>query len=308
MQKENDNTTTDNVQSENNDDVSKVEVSATDIDSKQITTNIGDKLIVTPQSLAPIGHMTDVVAISNDLGFTNPLQYMEYMVKHSTNSLSAVGDGLLLYQKSRELNIGFTTALENIYLIPTGNGTKTSISVHLAKAMLMLRSTTQWELIKEFEPQYDYVSKVDDKLVVYKAGEPLPPNHIIVYSKKEFAEQNALGKIALLAVTLEGKLVVKDYVTEYKFTRTFFVDGEKVTKTITSRFSLREAEQAGLIKPKGNYEKYPKLMIDHRAFMNGGRAIAPDILLGMYAPAELSDMEGSTTLLDKDGNPIKKVN
>lgn len=285
-----------------------------EVDNDDSIDNEDNKLEVIPtdnQSVAninvPIGHATDLVVISNELGFAKPLDYLAHMVKHSTNSLSSEGDALMLYQKSRELNIGWTTALENIYLIPTKGGTKTSISVHLAQAMLRMRSDITWELVREYEPIHTLIGKIGDVKVMYNYNDKYPPNHKIVNSPAEFKEVETAGEyIPLMPVIKNGKFIVEDIVTEYKFTRKRIVNGELKVEVVNSKFSINDANRAGLIKPDGNYEKYPELMLDHRAFMNGARKIAGDILLGMYAPAELSDMEeGSTILLDRDGNPIK---
>jgi hypothetical protein len=284
-------------------------INNTDINTSNHNTLIGNKLIKAPKSLTPIGHMTDVVAISNDLGFASPLEYLTFMVKSSTNSITREGDALLLYQKSREINVGWTTALENIYMIPTKGGTKISISVHLAKAMLITRSNVTWKLIKDFEPAYNYLALINDEKVIFKYNEPLPEKHVIYNTTNELKNHdNSNGIIGLIPILKEGKPVIITRVTEYEFRRTRIVNGKNHEDVIHSRFSLKDAEAAELIKPSGNYNKYPNIMIDHRAFMNGARAIAPDILFGMYAPAELDQVEGTTVLLDENGNPIEVIN
>jgi len=271
-------------------------------------TAIGNKVIRTPKSLSPIGHMTDVVAIATDLGFPSPYEYLKMMVESSSNTITRPGDALILYQKSRELNVGWTIALENIYMIPTTGGTKTALSVHLAKAMLQTRSNVKWIQTKDFAPVYTYVAKIGNEKILVTDLNELSSEYILYETTTAFKNHDySLDAIPVTYLSTGGKRAIKTYVSEYKFTRKRIIDGEVITDTVVSSFSLQEAMDAGLVKEKGNYYKYPKLMLDHRSFMNGARKIASDILLGMYAPAELDGVEGVTILMDENGNPIKTV-
>lgn len=276
--------------------------------NSDIPSSMQNKLATVPKSLTPIGYMTDVVAISHDLGFKNPLEYLTFMVNNSSNSITRPGDALMLYQKSRELNIGWTTALEHIYLIPTKGGTKTAISVHMAKAMLTTRSNVTWKVLKDYEPVYNYLALISGTKVIYGYNDPLPEKHKIYYTTEELKQHdNSTGYVGLIPILKDGKPHVISRVTEYEFRRIRIVNGKEHEDIVTSKFSLKDAEIAGLMKEGGNYYKYPNTMIDHRAFMTGARAIASDILLGMYAPAELDQVEGTTVLLDKEGNPIEVI-
>lgn len=277
-------------------------------DISEYNTKVGNRLVKAPTSLTPIGYMTDVVAISNDLGYGKPYQYLEMMVKHSSNAITRPGDALILYQKSRELNIGWSVALENIYMIPTKGGTKTAISVHLAKAMLRTRSNVTWEQSKDFGHVYKYVAKIGTEVIILDDLDELSYEYVLYDTVTAFKNHDtSSNKIPVTYVTKNGVRVSYDRVSEYIFKRDRKVGNKVITESVTSFFTLKQAEAADLIKPKGNYEKYPNLMLDHRAFMNGARKIAPDIMLGMYAPAELDGVEGVTVLLDKDGNPIKNI-
>jgi len=57
--------------------------------------------------------------------------------------------------------------------------------------------------------------------------------------------------------------------------------------THTETFTLSDAERAGLLKKGGNWTTYPKIMLRWRAASNGLKAIAPDILSGVYDPDEM---------------------
>jgi hypothetical protein len=52
------------------------------------------------------------------------------------------------------------------------------------------------------------------------------------------------------------------------------------------RFTIEDAQRAGL--QGDNWKKYPGNMLRARAISNGARAYAPDVLDGVYDPAELS--------------------
>jgi hypothetical protein len=57
--------------------------------------------------------------------------------------------------------------------------------------------------------------------------------------------------------------------------------------THTETFTLADADRAGLLKKGGNWSTYPKIMLRWRAVSNGLKAIAPDILSGVYDPDEM---------------------
>jgi len=65
-------------------------------------------------------------------------------------------------------------------------------------------------------------------------------------------------------------------------------------------WTLERAKTAGLIKPNGNWEKYPEAMLKARAISEVIREGAPDALMGaLYTPEEL----GAT--VDADGEPVE---
>jgi hypothetical protein len=71
--------------------------------------------------------------------------------------------------------------------------------------------------------------------------------------------------------------------------------------TYTSTFTIEEARQAGLIKDRGNWEKYPKAMLRARVIATAWRVLAGDISGGVaYAKEEIED-------LDNGGAPVIEV-
>lgn len=71
-------------------------------------------------------------------------------------------------------------------------------------------------------------------------------------------------------------------------------DGESMTVT----FTMADAQRAGLVKAKGNWERFPKAMLWARALSMLARALFPDVIIGAsYVPEELGAQ------VDEDGVP-----
>lgn len=66
----------------------------------------------------------------------------------------------------------------------------------------------------------------------------------------------------------------------------------------TASFGLADAQQAGLIKQGGGYDKYPPDMYRARAIARCARVVAPDVLAGLYLTDEL---RGELAERDGDG-------
>lgn len=56
-------------------------------------------------------------------------------------------------------------------------------------------------------------------------------------------------------------------------------------------YTIQEARDAGLVKPKGNWEKHPRRMLRARAKAFLARDVYPDLCLGLYTPDELHESE-----------------
>jgi len=77
-----------------------------------------------------------------------------------------------------------------------------------------------------------------------------------------------------------------------------------VASTYISRFTIKDAERASLIKPGGAWEKYPKDLLFSRAFTAGARKYAPEALGGIgYTPEELE----SIPVVEADTKEVKPV-
>lgn len=71
----------------------------------------------------------------------------------------------------------------------------------------------------------------------------------------------------------------------------------KITGAIdefTNTFSMADARRAGLVKPGGAYEKWPKRMLKHRATQFSLRDAFADVLHGLYDPSEMDPEYGAS--------------
>jgi len=63
-------------------------------------------------------------------------------------------------------------------------------------------------------------------------------------------------------------------------------------KPIKIDWDIPRAKQAGLLKPGGMYEKYPRQMLRSRCISEGCRTQAPSATSGFYTPEEVQQMDG----------------
>jgi hypothetical protein len=156
------------------------------------------------------------------------------------------------------------TSIGNIYPISG----RPALSTHLHRA-LILKHKIFFEYIYNFEPMFDYLAKVGEKIVVKGRG-------------------TASDK-------LDGTILSKtpvDHITKISFERIMKQpDGKYRTMKVVSEFKMSEAASAGLLD-KDTWINFPARMLDARAFNIGARAIASDILLGIYSIGELAELEG----------------
>lgn len=68
---------------------------------------------------------------------------------------------------------------------------------------------------------------------------------------------------------------------------------------MSSRFTLDEAKQAGLVKAGGNWVKHPQDMLFARAISRLARRLAPDIIGGCYVEGEIQDAVNITPTIEE---------
>lgn len=278
------------------------------MDNKSLTTQNKDKnLSIVPKS------------------FDEQIRFFTEIAKSTNTGVKSTGEALMLFQKAKELGIGWANAIPHMQVISG----KPGIDIHIVKAILSKPgSGVRWEQTEDFVPVYRYMG--EDK-VVYEENE-LPPNFIIVNNFNDTGDSTKFRACILPTNTGTDKApiwkkVPVDRRSTYKFTRKKKdIDGTWFTVTLVSSFSYSEALKAGLPYDKqGNintdsaWGKYTKLMVNTRAFTFGAREIADDLLMGNYELTELLDFSGvkyaitpegnevgSVTILDTNGNEISK--
>jgi hypothetical protein len=97
-------------------------------------------------------------------------------------------------------------------------------------------------------------------------------------------------------VDKDGKLL--DIETVIRFYRDGIEDDIK--------FTMQEANTAGLVTTSEVWKKYPKIMLYWRCFSIGARRIASDCIMGLYTTEEAAEIEKVPFDLDESGNVIIK--
>ena len=241
------------------------------------------------------------------------------IMRSDKGGIKSVEDGLAICMRAQDLQLPFSTCIEHIHVI---NG-KTGVDVHIIKALLS-RAGVTWECTKDYTPQYQYTDGDniynETQLPTYcvrcrsaKEAEAATTEDVVgVYPLRFYADLKgnvynqfglndkcviALNKIQALKLANEGQFPVVriaarpiDYVVEYKFTRTFVINGKEQVQQVISHFSFTEAQAADMFS-KDTYKKYPRIMVSHRAFVYGARDIASDLLMGVMETTELKSIE-----------------
>jgi len=125
------------------------------------------------------------------------------------------------------------------------------------------------------------------------------------------------GKMVIGAAMLGALLKRRGY--EYIWTKDWVEeDGKIITeleimwlsstlkREMSQKFKItwKELELAGLTS-RDTYKKYPKFMMRNRCMSAAVRAVAPEILLGLYTAEELSDSDPNIKLnVTEDSDPI----
>lgn len=246
--------------------------------------------------------------------------FLTKIMRSDKGGIKSLNDGLAIMMRAQDLQLPFSTCIEHIHVI---NG-KTGVDIHIVKALLS-RAGVTWERIKDYTPQYQYTdgdnvyneSNLPEYCVkcrtAKEAEDATNDDTIGVYPVRWYADLNgkiynqfqinnkctiALNKVQAVKFANEGKFPIVriaaqpvDYITEFKFTRIHIVNGKERVQTVNSHFSYTEAQSAGMFD-KDTYKKYPRIMIDHRAFAYGARDIASDLLFGVLETTELKSIEG----------------
>lgn len=245
--------------------------------------------------------------------------FLTKVMRSEKGGIKSVNDGLAVLMRAQDLGLPFSTCIEHIHVI---NG-KTGIDIHVIKALLS-RAGCTWSCLKDYQPLYEYTDGINvytdggfpDYVVRCKSQHDADEkakvdidkgvtDNVYVWPVKWYKDFNgntykdyqlnatkfgiAINRQQVAEIAKTGKIPVYrvantpvDYVTEYEFTR---IKNGKEIKAI-GRFSYNEAAQADFFT-KETYQKYPRILIGHRAFTLGARDIASDILFGVMETSEL---------------------
>ena len=276
-------------------------------------------------TLTTIRHRTPATSLSA-LNFFNEKElaaaeaFLTKVMRSDKGGIKSVNDGLAIMMRAKDLQLPFSTCIEHVHVI---NG-KTGVDVHIIKALLS-RAGVTWECTLDYAPQYQYTDGDniynETQLPTYcvkcrsaKEAESVTTDDIVgVYPLRWYTDLKgnvynqfglndkctiALNKPQALKLASEGKFPVIriaarpiDYVTEFKFTRIFMINGKERIQETISHFSFSEAQSADMFS-KDTYKKYPRIMVGHRAFAYGARDIASDLLMGVMETTELKSVEG----------------
>ena len=207
----------------------------------------------------------------------------------------------VLMQRCKDLGIPWSTAVTNASIIKG----KAGFDISVIRGLIVRSGTITWEWIKRHKPTYSYygidVDANGNKAPIeFQNEDELPPNYKII-SKMDLAKYFPDKYCVIIKPTVIDGVpynLPNDIESHIRFTRIRNIGGRIVTMVEDGYFSWRDAQNAGLHLGKdGNiakdspWNKYTKIMLDHRAFQNGAKAIAPDILKGMLERSELFEIE-----------------
>jgi hypothetical protein len=263
------------------------------------------------------GDIATALNIYNSGQRTEIEAYLKSIMNSPIAGFKTISEGLAIYNRAQDFNLPFTACVEHIHVI---NG-KTGIDVHLIKTLL-LRAGVLWHPIKDYAPLYEYTDSsniyIENILPEYcvkcktaeEAKAATTEDIIGVYPVRYYQDlqgniyknyqlnakyknvSNATEAMAFVKQANGQIPVIRipnqpvDYITEYEFERHFIINGKDRVLKKTYSFTLSEAIKADLLV-KDTYKKYTKTMVSHRAFTNGARDIADDLLFGCLETTEL---------------------
>lgn len=231
----------------------------------------------------------------------NSLLILDTLVKSGKIPAQSVEEAAVYYLKSKELNIPFLTSMSHMHII---NG-KSGVDVHVLKALLLRAGGIIWDVIRDFEPQYEYTDGTN--VLIFPFDVPHP--YKVVWNADTTNEAKRDGLIPIS----RKKTSASTWVTEYSFQRQIkMLNGTINTLTAKGKFSYSDAianglhlKKDGTINDKSPWITYPSMMVDHRAWTFGARAIGSDILFGLMELSELYDLNKKPYIVDAEGKVIE---
>jgi len=217
---------------------------------------------LTPQALTALDY-TD---------FSTPARMLalgEILVKSKMCPLKKAEDVVVALLCGKELGLPFIASINEIYPI---NGSPT-LGVHILKG-ICLSNGIVFEKTRDYEEYYEFVETDEN-------------GKVKLSNSTDATSYNVISKGFIDKQPKNTKRRVIDFITEYTLTRKIKqIDGTYKNLIAKGSFSLLEAKQAELLT-KDNWNKYPKRMLEARAFAVASREIADDLLHGIMLPDEV---------------------
>lgn len=294
------------------------------MDEQSNKTSNGSTELITKESNALSTGFDKIDLLSED-GLNRAKLFLTQYITSEKGGIKSVADGIAILARAQDLNLPFTTCVEHIHVI----NHKTGVDVHIIKSLL-LRAGVSWERVKDYTPLYNYTDgttiyletqlpdycvkcrnakeaeskTTDDTVGVYPVSyyQDLKGN---IYNEFQVSDKcvKAINTAHAQKIAAEGKFPIIripaqpiDFVTEFRFTRLKVVYGQIQKMTVSSHFSYSEAVKADFFT-KDTYQKYARIMIDHRAFTLGARDIADDLIMGVMETSELGLINDDPTLI-----------
>jgi hypothetical protein len=210
------------------------------------------------------------------------------IIKSGLTPLKSPEQAVAAILMGKELGLEMMISLNNIVPI---NG-KATLGIHLITALLQ-KAGVVIELLNDYEPCVPFCMKEDE----LKDGKPVP---VSVGTNKDGKPIPIILRVGYASEQpkdneIRAKSLV-DYRTTVKMTRMLKQpDGSYKESVMIRSFSKNDAINAGLLKDndeKSAWYKYTNTQCYTRAVAFCGRAIASDVMLGIYETSELADVEG----------------
>lgn len=248
-------------------------------------------------------------------------EFFTELLKGRSNGVSTPREAMLVYGRCRELGLPFMSTLDHMVVI----GDKVCADIHI-KTALALRAgkSLYWEKLKDFEPQYKYTDGANVWISPLKPipflaelgkDDPIADRLQYTFDKASLEACEKANKTAFWNES--GHNAPYDYVTEYKFYRIRkMADGNFKTIEAVSRFGRMQSyvaqlgfgksgsEYEGTRDPNSNWGKYEPRMVDIRAFDDGLKQIASDLMMGLPEISEMAEVHNVEYYVDEDTNSV----
>jgi len=259
---------------------------------------------------------TPVLAVANtELSYNKGLSLsskeqslLEELVKSSLTSVKTLGDGILLADIARNLNISISSAVQSIHFLPSSGKTTIVIGIHLRKALLTAAKVT-WKYLDYFTPLYKYmdiVGNVYNKIDLPKEAEIVSANRF---------KRDANSSDTQLVTLVPKQKEPSDWISTVEFKRVLFnYKGEPVEHVKQYSYTWMQALRSGKpldadnnFIPSSPWQRFRHVMVCKQAFVEGSDDFASDVLNGMGDHGFVQQsLTNETVLCDEHGDPIQQ--